>query len=676
MFSVVGATKYHAVFYDGSWRYVPGTANTWRWAGGVCGGGYGSCSHTHDGRDPHWCYRAGGARSYIASCQQTACPVHTTLMEMAGTHDQVFMNNGYYNYDPVSSHQSGSLFTYSGSTYHNMKEGYVPAFSPGCLSENFYSICIPGACEINPGYYSDFKGGDYQYGRPNNLIFVTNPIEVKPCEAGFQCNNGNMVQCNAGTYQSSEAMSYCDNCANGSTSEPGATSCTSCPANLYSNRTTNFICAPCDFPLTPINGERCGICPYGQGINQYGYCNSCLSNMFSNSSTNNQCYNCPSYSTSDAGSSSCTTCSPGQYMHRNSTNMIAVGSCVNCPAGTYSASTLLSSSSQCIKCPANTFSDTEGSSKVNNCKPCSFGYWSEPGSTECNSCSDADTLFANPNCNACTRMKDSSARMTCSTCIGAQYYDFASSSCLNCPDGMETTIEDPLTCVSYEDNNCIADEDGKRCVACREHFVLNSDKTSCKACNEGTHYYNGTCIPVTDGFFTPSCKNENCTISQMWIPLPDGSWTLYKNGNFSLNNFIEAYFQYPVDICKSQSYPTYEYCDQIFSDQFVGSQLFRIAGLKYNNNSVLYSFIYPLPILPGFTVITKNGLNIGYKPLESGTYMYIPNGVVLPCEANYWCPGGTPPLKCPDGTFSDPGSTKIADCLVELLLHKQNQSSK
>lgn len=140
------------------------------------------------------------------------------------------------------------------------------------------------------------------------------------CPAGYACTGGAaMTACTVGTY-APEGSSSCRFCPAGQisvgsyNSSLGVTqyvSCNTCPAGSFcpGNGVTPAQCAPGSF--SAAGSSSCTRCPV---------------NMFSQSPGNSMCNNCPAGHTSPGGASSCTPCPAGQTSPSG-------GACSACPAG-------------------------------------------------------------------------------------------------------------------------------------------------------------------------------------------------------------------------------------------------------------------------------------------------------------------------------------------------------
>lgn len=111
------------------------------------------------------------------------------------------------------------------------------------------SECTP----CSPGYYCDATGltepvglclaGFYCTGGSNSSSPPVNDATGGPCPVGQYCTNGTSVpvDCPAGTFQTSEQQSSCDQCPKGYYCESGAFTNSPCPAGKFQSSVWNNI---------------------------------------------------------------------------------------------------------------------------------------------------------------------------------------------------------------------------------------------------------------------------------------------------------------------------------------------------------------------------------------------------------------------------------------------------
>ena len=166
------------------------------------------------------------------------------------------------------------------------------------------------------------------------------------------------IECGPGFYKdySGDAAS-CIFCEEGKfASASRASGCLSCPLFSISNaQRTGCICMAGTFPATRANGSlACDVCPSG--------------------------------SISEAGDSTCRTCSAGFVCRRQCP--------FPCLAGEFGFC-LEDGSRHCTPCAAGTFSRESGQSSPNTCTPCTAGTFSSRGAKVCTPCAAGHSANAN-----------------------------------------------------------------------------------------------------------------------------------------------------------------------------------------------------------------------------------------------------------------------------------------
>ena len=120
-------------------------------------------------------------------------------------------------------------------------------------------------------------------------------------------------------------------------------------------------------------------------------CTACEAGKFAYGQTSQGAGLCASC----AGSTSCSSCTSGQYQPAAGS-----GGCLSCPAGTFSGISGASSSAACQDCAVGTYQSRTGASECLQCapgyfcptsglisfSPCSAGTYSEAGATSCSPC--------------------------------------------------------------------------------------------------------------------------------------------------------------------------------------------------------------------------------------------------------------------------------------------------
>jgi syndecan 4 len=304
------------------------------------------------------------------------------------------------------------------------------------------------------------------------------------------------------------------------------------------------------------------------GCLQAATCSSCPAGRYSGAPSQSTCSTCAAGSVSGAGSSTCTTCLPGQYSNGSV-------SCLSCSAGRWSAR-LGQPSAQCegpciagywcadgattpkqfacntpaVYCPEGSPTPTSvgigNFSKLNNsvqepCPPSAFcqsglqtpcrrgSYSNVSGVTECSLCEPgrfsgsigasscplcprgtASSLAGVSVCASCFqgRFSDTEGATVCELCTPGTYMDgLNATACLTCPTGRRSN-EGSLKC-----DSCQSDQ--VRCLfLCRRRVIIFAD----------------TSFPSTVPYHRWTESNSLCELhtkcSVHWRGDPPGSWVL------------------------------------------------------------------------------------------------------------------------------------------------------
>lgn len=170
--------------------------------------------------------------------------------------------------------------------------------------------------------------------------------------------------------------SVCRNCADGNywpSATQGTTACLRCAAGKYVLPALPPLykpptgCTDCKYNEVSMAGSSsCSTCEPGQFIDKTKTdewkCASCLPGTYAlNGSVT--CSSCPAGSYALARASACTGCTAGKY----SSGGAGAGACIDCPAGTYSAKSRATSAADCLPCVAQNFSGADGSTTCGKC---------------------------------------------------------------------------------------------------------------------------------------------------------------------------------------------------------------------------------------------------------------------------------------------------------------------
>ena len=219
------------------------------------------------------------------------------------------------------------------------------------------------------------------------------------------------------------------------------------------------------------------MCPTGMGWawtnKTSGSCNICPENTFQSSVTST-CLLCPLFSTSAAGSTTC-SCAAGTFKNSH-------GTCSVCPAGTSSEA----GSDHCT-CPAGTFwnrrscQNCDGSSASKSgalqCSPCPEGYSSLSGGTECLCPPGSVWTWDNANNGQCV------------SCSSGTHKDRDARSCLDCERGH------------------VSSDGAEMCQRCPLGTFPDRAKSSCSCLDGGmwiwSDHGNGSCVSIKTSKASP-----------------------------------------------------------------------------------------------------------------------------------------------------------------------------
>ena len=212
---------------------------------------------------------------------------------------------------------------------------------------------------------------------------------------------------------------YYSSILNGTFSQNGVYSCTSCAAGEYS---------------TGFGEQNCLLCPAGNyssadGATSCSHCDVGTYSSIAGVSTSELCLLCTAGTfVGSQGASSCLACSAGTY--GTSLGATGAGNCVNCSLGSYSSATGAASIQTCSLCVAGTFSTNFGAVSSNICSSCAAGTFSTALGTGI--CSQCPAGFYSTSLGAI-------AQSTCVTCAAGSYLSTlggsAASDCTLCFTG-------------------------------------------------------------------------------------------------------------------------------------------------------------------------------------------------------------------------------------------------
>ena len=282
-----------------------------------------------------------------------------------------------------------------------------------------------------------------------NSIAIDCPLAT--CSAGYE----RTIVTSYTTYISFDVTNTwrCTLCAAGYISSAGGV-CTACTSFKTSDPTRTF-CA-CQPGYEPYGDNSCSACAYGYGSNFNGPCYPCPVGMWS-TYFGTPCINClaGTYSAS-TGTISCDVCVAGKYAD----GISPVTACTTCTAGKYA----LSAAGSCTPCVAGKFSTATGAVSETACQQCEVGTFSaSAGLTVCTNCTVSGTYQPNR------------GGTSCPACLTGTYQTGVRQAvCLSCPAGTYNALTGK-TSIAF----CLKCQAGK--------YQQSTEKSTCGFCLAGTY---------------------------------------------------------------------------------------------------------------------------------------------------------------------------------------------
>lgn len=261
----------------------------------------------------------------------------------------------------------------------------------------------------------------------------------------------------------------------------------------------------------------------------------------------------------------------------------APGTCVDCPAGSYSnSSTSENCTLECVpgscifgtSCPLCSPGYFNPFSKQDGCAACNAGSSSEPGAEECTSCvpgyyaDHPGTPICKPcpvgwvsstngssSCNQCDAGKYSPKQggTDCEDCDVGTYSDMGASQCSPCQAGYFNSKKGAANCTECPVGS-VSHSDATSCIVCPLGTASNSD--SCVACDSGS-FANGptnACTACPIGQYSPSNKNGITECS----PCDPGSYASAEGSNRCIvcaaGTYTSQIGQHKCPACPAGSY--------------------------------------------------------------------------------------------------------------------------
>ena len=461
----------------------------------------------------------------------------------------IFLQSGNFSvsHPPLSSevHIGGVIVDAEMYTWHNV---FVSLDRRKCLDVWFNSKHVCKCCSKTE--FMDTNNNIELLGHIESKGVYVDDLRIyneaiyfqEKCDLDMMCGAGNetldahtCTQCAPGKHKKG-AYGNCEYCTEGTYSSVlGMSSCTNCPANMYSppNSASVSSCL-CNAGYSNADSDSCVECVIGKYKEDVGnsVCVDCKSNTYSRESGSETCDNCPMNTNSISGSYSkmncicnpgttgqdgepCVECVPGKYKtHSGNT------SCTSCESGKYSMYASASNSSMCLECPHSTTSMEASNNAMQcmciagttksyegHCVSCISGsYKNETSNSACTNCATGtfSTITGAITRSVCQQFPDKTMSVegsnnvkSCTCNIGTTGPD--GGSCVDCISGKYKDVIGSSSCVYCEVGKYANGLNG--CEQCPDKTMSvegSNHITNCK-CNIGTTGPDGgsciTCIP-------------------------------------------------------------------------------------------------------------------------------------------------------------------------------------
>jgi hypothetical protein len=480
--------------------------------------------------------------------------------------------------------------------------------------------------------------------------------------------------------------------------------CTECAADYYLDHSEQTKCTVCPNAKYRFSGQLfCANCPAGKYANLSGVgCSDCEPGKFQLNTGDTSCNDCDSvgednkygqdpcqrtYYYEGCGGltmgtcTQCPTCDRGKYMRSECgpwTNLPECENCTECAAG-FEHEDKDDCQSTCVACPLGFFKETRG---THQCRECHTKRFSEvPKSPE------PKGNCENPEWNLIYRSCGGATQGSCESKCEPHYYVLNYTKCVLCAY---------LDCGVGEELVGCEDHDAGECRTCPDnHFSGAPSPAGCQPmtqCPDGHElvgqkypFKDGYCVPCETGKYRPADDAYDpcteCPSGQVpsgdrtlcihcdFLGAPTGSdfckcgagkeWSRDENqcvacaiGKYSTATDLMCKPCAPFRTTQNVGSDRYENCVCAPGYQQNGDSCASCSSGKYTSTIGLQCEFCAAGLFPNKQLAADN---------------------CLQCHVDHYCPyASLTPLKCPNASTSQRGSSSLSDCKCEYGHQKQN----
>lgn len=176
----------------------------------------------------------------------------------------------------------------------------------------------------------------------------------------------------------------------------------------------------------------------------------------------------------------------------------------------------------------------------------------------------------------------------------------------------------------------------------------------------------GKCEEVPEGYYSPLVYNQNMTIPGIWSIDENLDWKFIEGPYLTPEALFVYIDQLMADMCNlktngAASNKCAQYLPNVWNRLIRAIDYFHFNYIPEDGTAV-FSVLMPIPIPDGWKLQeTPHCKRCQIMPAEAGR-IYKAGSDQGPCPANFWCPGGMPPIACFNGQVSLNGSTSFSNC--------------